>query len=414
MDKMLAMVGIQPLFADYVGTANKIIVITPDYKIVKKDLNADGTFSIDLNTSTSSAIFLVNDNTKKVVGSVSIPVTIGSSVTLDMMPKGKITSDLDLGELSFNNGTATSSTVSVEANLGDDNDTKTLASMDDITKYYANKYRNPNYYFMIHWLTRITSNGANTDLENITDQYLTTFDSNISEWQPRFISTASEFEGIDANNIKINFPSNSEDIDYMVYNVKDKDMPSKYAGLTDIVMLREADSIKKTDGSDYGRNITTEPFDGEYTVEEYGVTKAKFDSFSTKPYSTGNMQTAKFDKQPLVLIKLNSDANDNTKISSVSWKFVKYDLSKNKYIDLKGDILKLVLEQSKSIFHLDCELKKANGDALGTVEIGYEDAIASDVVTATFSEAISKNDIKSIDYVFVILGNEYDFTMQFN
>ncbi len=128
MDKMLAFIGIQPLFADYVGTANKIIVITPDYKIVKKDLNADGTFSIDLNTS--SAIFLVNDNTKEVVGSVSIPISKNSNITLDMMPKGKITKDLKLGELTFNaNGTAISSTINVESNLGNDSDTKILASM---------------------------------------------------------------------------------------------------------------------------------------------------------------------------------------------------------------------------------------------------------------------------------------------
>ena len=332
------------------------------------------------------------------------------------MPKGKINKDLKLGELSFNaNGTATSNTINVTTNLGNDNGTKILASMDDISKYYANKYRNPNYYFMIHWLTEITKNDSTIDLTDITDKYLTTFDSNISKWQPRFISIASEVEGINANNIKIYFPSNSENIHYLIYDKIDTDMPTQYAGLTNIVMIRETDSIKKTDGSDYGqKNITTEPFEGEYRVEVNGVTKAKFDSLSTKPYSKGNMQTAKFDKQPLVLIKLNSDANDSKKISSVSWKFVKYDLSKNKYIDLKGDILKLVLEQSKSIFHLDCELKKANGDTLSSAEIGYEDAIASSTVTATFPESISKNDINKIDYAFTILGNEYDFTMKFN
>ena len=34
--KMLASIGVSQLYADYVGTANQVVVITPDYKIVKK------------------------------------------------------------------------------------------------------------------------------------------------------------------------------------------------------------------------------------------------------------------------------------------------------------------------------------------------------------------------------------------
>ena len=448
MDKMLAYIGIQPLYADYVGTANKIIVITPDYKIVKKDLNADGTFSIDLDTSTSSAIFLVNDTTKEVVGSVSIPVSSGSDVTLDMMPKGKITKNLDLGELTFNieKGIATTKSVNIKKDLGDDPETKLMAELDDATKIYANAYRNKDYRLTANWQFKFMKNSGNDNisLSQVEDKFI---DINSNDEN----NTKLIFEGVKptlvsqheltSENVRVYFPDNDLNISYQPIDVsKDDDNDENkdgnfsiksdtYYGMKNFMLYTTSGKLKLESGKDYISSKVAENLpSGEYTLKIDGTTKARFDMVSTSPFGNkatspltenvtdSNSKSPIIDKAPLVLVKLNTDPTDDDKFISVTWKFVRHDGTS--YVPLSDNEVRLWMGVSSA--ELECSLlhDEDNKDNEENV-FAYAKALGSEItgnnITKTFQLAEdkpavvkpSKKRIKQIDTMIADTSNDY-------
>ena len=437
MDKMLAYIGIQPLYADYVGTANKIIVITPDYKIVKKDLNADGTFSIDLDTSTSSAIFLVNDTTKEVVGSVSIPVSSGSDVTLDMMPKGKITKDLELGKLTYNikKGIATTKSVNIEKDLGNDNTTKELAAIDDLSKLYGNVYRNtdirlaPNTRF---YLTK--ENGNNLTPSDIIDTPFNPNNDKIIFSGTRLdLTTASGFTGYSATDIKIYFPTNGSKISYQKFSAEamftGKDSGANgYLGLnseTDWTVSYEVkgkDQFIKTDDSIYGsQKITTKLASGQYTVKVDGTTKGMFDlvqinaftNDATSPLTDGVTNASSVSpimtKMPILIPTLITDSSDSTKYNKIQ---IKFQISDNgTYSDLSNEAVELLFASS-NYNNFFCEY----GDS--TNEMPSVSKMAKDITTnnmeITLDNSLSKSELNKIQCGYFIYGNWYEVFIKLN
>ncbi len=414
MDKMLAYIGIQPLYADYVGTANKIIVITPDYKIVKKDLNADGTFSIDLDTSTSSAIFLVNDTTKEVVGSVSIPVSSGSDVTLDMMPKGKITKNLDLGELTFNieKGIATTKSVNIEKDLGDDSETKIMAKLDDATKIYANAYRNKDYRLLAEWQFKFMKNAGD---DNIS----------LSQVDGKFIdinSTKLIFEGVKPTlvsqhkltspDVKVYFPiGNKLKISYQPIDINgDTTINSDtYYGMSNFILYSDSGRLVLNNGDEYISSKVAENLpSGEYKLKIDGNIEAQFDMVSTSPF--GNQATSPIiNKAPLVLVKLNTDPTDDEKFISVTWKFVRHNGTS--YVDLSDSEVRLWMGVSSA--ELECNLFENDKELAYAKALGNE--ITGNNITKTFQLAEdkpevvkpSKTSITLIDTMIADTSNDY-------
>jgi hypothetical protein len=431
-DKLLAFIGISPLFADYIDSANKVVVVTPDYSIVKYDINTNGTFSIDLNSSKSNAIFLVNDNTKEVVGSVSVPVTSGSNTTLDMMPKSKITTSLNLGELTLNSnsGKATSSTVNIDSNFNSDSEMKSMANIDDTSKLYANAYRNPYHRLFIEWQFKIkTARGdGNVSLSQVTDSFV---DINANDGRDTKLIFKSSKPTIVSQNdlastdIKVYLPTNSLGLDHIPYQNSAYDITDTYYGLSNFKLYTQTNNIVKTDASSYGNDSILGVLpSGEYTLKVDGTTQARFDMVNIAPfnnsatsselsnYSDRNCTAPIISQIPLVLVKLNTDPSDNSKFKSVTWKFVRHNGTS--YIDLTDNEVSLFMQQDISGAEITCSLKDSNHNELGyavlranqittnnpTVDIQIDE----DTATKT---AVTKTDLKKIDSMLAHTNNDY-------
>ena len=240
-------------------------------------------------------------------------------------------------------------------------------------------------------------------------------------WQPQFVASSSEVLGVHNSEIKMYFPSgNDQNLSYMTY-VTDSESSGTLVqsffdglGFGNITSYSESDNsnVIKNDGSSYGNKyIATEPIDGEYQVKINGQLKARFDSFSIKPYSQGTKSDVKFDKQPLMLIKLNS-ATDTTKIKSVTFKFQRYNHTTSTYIDLTDEEVRLTFEQSESVIHIDTFLSKSDGTEAGATITDYN-KITGNNITVAFTEEVLKTDINYLVAIYSVLGNEYDIHINF-
>ena len=360
----------------------KILRVTPDFEMETYAVNANGTFSAPIDTTQSSAFFIVNDLNKTIISTLSIPVASGSSTTVDMLPAGKVTQSLTLGTLAIDetNKIAKSTNATVENAMNNDEAVKGYATLDDTSKLYANIYRNPHFALIPQYVNTIRGfDGTSTlGINNVIDQFLD-FNSTARIMYGGVKTTINAdynlTEGSD--NLKIYFPANNQyDINYAALDTEDTWMPREYLHLTaqnntNLFGYRHADDgsdkLKKNDGNDYesDRLFGSLP-SGEYILKSGTDTLAKFDLVTVNPfennatsvmstqYDESNATAPIYTKLPALTYKLNTTVGDSTKVDSVTFRFVQSNGTTYSKVD--DDVLTLLAKNDKENFHFYCEL----------------------------------------------------------